>query len=120
MTERLIRPDCTGNNPAIEHELAAVSDFFSRACVPGKWAPDDRTDQIFSNLNSLFLLLSLRKIVFFLQSRNMQIYAPLVAIHSAVLTETIIPVTKALCVALLKDWVKWRGPVTQQFGASLG
>jgi len=48
MTERLIRPDCTGNNPVIEHELAAVSDFFSRACVPGKWAPDDRTDQIFS------------------------------------------------------------------------
>lgn len=48
MTERLIKPDCTGINPVIEHELAAVSNFFSRACVPGKWAPDDNTDQLFS------------------------------------------------------------------------
>ncbi len=51
MTERLIRPDCTGNNPVIEHEIAAVSDFFARACVPGKWAPDDNTDQLFSKRN---------------------------------------------------------------------
>jgi hypothetical protein len=48
MTEKLIKPDCTGLNPVNEHELAAVSDFFSRACVPGKWSPDEITDQLFS------------------------------------------------------------------------
>ncbi|XP_046441420.1 transferrin-like isoform X2 [Daphnia pulex] len=47
MTEKLIKPDCTGLNPVNEHELAAVSDFFSRACVPGKWSPDEATDQLF-------------------------------------------------------------------------
>lgn len=48
MAERLVNPDCRGSNTVMELELAAVSDFFSRACVPGKWAPDEATDAIFS------------------------------------------------------------------------
>ena len=48
ISERLILPDCTGEQPVAEHELAAVSKFFSRACVPGRWAPDEVTDQLFS------------------------------------------------------------------------
>lgn len=59
ISERLVRPDCTGTQPVAEHELAAVSKFFSRACVPGRWAPDEATDQLFSKQNFIRSLSSI-------------------------------------------------------------
>jgi hypothetical protein len=93
--------------------LAAVSDFFSRACVPGKWSPDEITDQLFSEWRILSFDLINEYFPFFLKIRhlnwqngNIQTYARLVMIHTAVPMETNIPDSRERYAVSLKDWAK--------------
>lgn len=72
-----------------EKELDALSAFFDKACIVGKWSPDKLVNEVFSEYPVVSLKNSMKDITFHsLQKNVIRIYVPSVRTLSNVIIQT--------------------------------
>ena len=55
---KLVR-ECDPKLTVVEQDLKDAANFFNSACLPGPWAPDAKTDKIYSKLQYILTSINL-------------------------------------------------------------